>query len=82
MNWKSDITIYIKTDPEICMDRMIQRGRDCENNVTIEYLKKIHEKHEIMIKNLDNCYTVDGNRSYREVYDSVNQILKNLNIIS
>lgn len=80
MAWKSDATIYIKTDPHVCMDRMTKRGRNCENNVTLDYLKKIHEKHEIMINKLDNCYTVDGNRSYHEVYDDVSQILKKLNV--
>lgn len=81
MTWKSDITIYIKTDPEICMDRMIKRGRNCENNVTISYLKKVHEKHETMIKKIDNCYIVDGNRPYCEVYNEVSKILKKLNIM-
>lgn len=82
VSWKSDITIYIKTHPDICMDRMIKRGRNCENNVSIGYLKKIDEKHEKMIKEIGNCYIVDGNKSHSEVYDQVNAILQKLEILS
>lgn len=38
--------IYLKTDPEICYQRLIKRGRQEESGVTLEYIKGIHAKHE------------------------------------
>src|SRR5581483_8466138 len=38
--------IYLKTDPEVCYQRMLQRNRSEECTVTLDYLKMIHEKHE------------------------------------
>lgn len=38
--------IYLKTSPEICLDRLKHRGREEETGVTLEYLRQIHERHE------------------------------------
>ena len=38
--------VYIKTDPEICKNRIIKRNREGEN-VDIDYLKLCHYYHEI-----------------------------------
>lgn len=38
--------IYLQTDPEICYQRLIKRNRTEENNVSLDYLKLLHEKHE------------------------------------
>ena len=50
--------IYLKTDPEVCYKRLQKRNRKEETNVSLEYLKMIHEKHEdwlIKRKNLDDA---------------------------
>lgn len=38
--------IYLKTDPEVCYGRMKLRSRDEEAGVSLDYLTKIHDKHE------------------------------------
>jgi deoxyadenosine/deoxycytidine kinase len=38
--------IYLRTDPEICYDRLKMRARSEEAEVSLEYLKLLHEKHE------------------------------------
>jgi deoxyadenosine/deoxycytidine kinase len=38
--------IYLRTSPETCYERLKKRGRIEERNVTLEYLKTIHQKHE------------------------------------
>ncbi len=38
--------IYLQTDPEICYKRLLKRNRTEENLVPLEYIQKIHEKHE------------------------------------
>lgn len=87
LSWVPDIIIYIKTDPEKCMERMQQRNRKCEDNVPLDYLTKVHEKYEKMFDTgfiLKNIYTngkkcrfiiIDGNRNHDEVYQDVCKIV-------
>lgn len=81
--WVPDVVIYIRTDPEVSMERMQKRARECENGVPFEYLKAIHEKYEKMFKTdeyLEDIYTqgqkcklimIDGNQNSEEVYQEV-----------
>ena len=41
-----DICIYLKSDPEKCMERIHHRHRDCENAIPLEYVQNIHRLHE------------------------------------
>ena len=38
--------IYLKTDPEVCQERIRQRQRKGEDLITLEYLTKLAELHE------------------------------------
>lgn len=38
--------IYLQTDPLVCYKRILKRNRQEETNVSLEYLKLLHEKHE------------------------------------
>ena len=38
--------IYLRTPAEVCYERIIKRGRKEEESVTMDYLKRIEEKHE------------------------------------
>ena len=38
--------IYLRTDPEICYERLIKRNRSEESAVPLSYLKELHNKHE------------------------------------
>jgi deoxyadenosine/deoxycytidine kinase len=71
--------IYIKTDPEICHERIAKRARQGETVIPLEYLKECDKYHETMleiIKNTDvTIYTIDGNKKPEELY--TNKILCN-----
>lgn len=80
--WTPDIIIYIQTNPQISMERIKQRARECENDVPIEYIKAVHDKYEdIFVNNKNNLnlkckvITVDGNRSKEAVYADVLAII-------
>ena len=70
--------IYVKTDPEICYERIEKRNRDGEDNIPLEYLKSCNDYHDKMLdkENSDcvchNQLILDGN------YD----IYKNKNILN
>lgn len=38
--------IYLRTKPEVCYQRLIQRNRSEEVAITLDYLRLLHDKHE------------------------------------
>lgn len=46
MSTKPDGFIYLRTDPEICYERLQKRSRAEENTVSLDYIKYLHDKHE------------------------------------
>jgi deoxyadenosine/deoxycytidine kinase len=44
--WKPNGYIYLRSDPEKCLQRIIKRGRFAEKNMQLEYIQSIHELHE------------------------------------
>jgi deoxyadenosine/deoxycytidine kinase len=46
--------VYLKTQPEICLQRVNKRMRDGESTLSIEYLEKCHKYHTDMVAN-SNC---------------------------
>ena len=43
--------IYVRCSPEKCMERIHKRGRSVENNISLDYLKKLHNSHEEWLQN-------------------------------
>lgn len=56
-----DQFIYMRCPPEVCMDRLQQRNRDCESEVTISYLKDLHDLYETFVQKLER----DGQKVHR-----------------
>lgn len=42
--------VYVKTDPDICIQRIARRSRAGENVIPIEYLRECHAYHEKMME--------------------------------
>lgn len=43
---KVDLIVYLRTDPEVCMERLKRRGRHEESTVALSYLQTLHERYE------------------------------------
>lgn len=46
---KPDGFVYLRTNPEICFERLRKRDRLEEATVSLEYIKTIHQKHELWL---------------------------------
>lgn len=55
--------IYVKTNPNICYQRINKRKREEEKSIPLEYLQKCDEYHNIWLENNDNnnVLILDGN---------------------
>ncbi|MFH0898485.1 MAG: deoxynucleoside kinase [bacterium] len=41
--------IYLKADPEVCMQRVYKRGRLSEKSLSLDYIRQIHDRHEAFL---------------------------------
>lgn len=44
--WKPNGYIYLRSDPEKCLQRINKRGRFAEKNIQLDYIQSIHDLHE------------------------------------
>jgi deoxyadenosine/deoxycytidine kinase len=44
--WTSNAYIYLKSNPENCLDRIKKRGRNCEKDIESSYIEHLHNLHE------------------------------------
>jgi deoxyadenosine/deoxycytidine kinase len=58
--------IYVKTNPQICFDRIKQRSRTGESDIPLDYLTKCDTYHESMMKEVsvlsNKILTLNGNQ--------------------
>lgn len=73
---KPDLIIYLKTEPKICLDRIKTRSRLSESNITLDYLEKIHDRHEDCLK--DISWVIDGGSSMQSI---TNEVVKKIQIM-
>lgn len=80
--WEPDVVIYLKASPETCMERMNQRGRECESNVELAYIETIHRLYEKM---MDACQSkgkrvivVDAEQTSDVVFSQVEDAIRSI----
>lgn len=77
LSWNPDVLIYIATDPTVCVNRMKQRARECEKEVPLDYIQRIHKKYETMIANASfPVHIVNGNQEADQVFQDVKRIVE------
>jgi deoxyadenosine/deoxycytidine kinase len=52
---KIDKVIYLQTNPDKCLERISQRNRSEESNISYEYLVDLHKAHETWISQLSDA---------------------------
>ena len=79
--WKPNGYIYLRSDPDKCLQRINKRGRLAEKNITLEYIQQLHELHEKNYKeaqsNNMNIIAIDvENKSISDICSEI--LLSNL----
>lgn len=65
--------IYLKTDYNVCFERLKKRNRSEENLVEIDYLKNLQEKHDNWLLNSDvPILLLDGDNEFESNQDNLN----------
>jgi deoxyadenosine/deoxycytidine kinase len=71
--------LYLRTDPKICFERKLERNRNEERHVPLEYFETIHQKHDLWLnqktfthnKQIYEPIVIDGNETVEEVLETV-----------
>jgi deoxyadenosine/deoxycytidine kinase len=73
--------IYVKTDPQICFDRIIRRSRTGESGIPLDYLKNCDKYHDDMIVEMNHSklLQLDGNQ---DIFHNTSIILEWINQIN
>ncbi|KAI5639688.1 deoxynucleoside kinase domain-containing protein [Phthorimaea operculella] len=83
---QEDLIVYLRTTPEIALQRISSRKREGESSLTLSYLKQIHESHEAWLLegrmngeiNNTEVEIIDGNQNETEVLKDFFKILETL----
>ena len=67
--------IYLKTDPETALKRVIKRNRPGET-IPIDYLKDCHERHERWLQKCDDVLLLNGERDIDESFNDKLLVIK------
>ncbi len=73
--WSPDVHIYIRTNPEVCYERICSRTQTGDNGITLEYLNKLHEYYEEYIKTRTS-YVIDGHQDPEEIHKQIKEIIR------
>lgn len=66
--------IYIRTEPDVCFERIKKRARSSEELIPLEYLESLHKKHEEWLMSLDksNLVLLNGSKDFESNEDIFN----------
>lgn len=72
-----DLIIYLRAEPETCLERIRTRNRPEEQSITLDYLKQLNDRHEDWLAsktlmNQTSVLFVDANQSPERVYRDTN----------
>ncbi|MBS3054597.1 MAG: dTMP kinase [Candidatus Aenigmarchaeota archaeon] len=73
---KPDLTFFVDTQPEICMERIGKSRQHIELFEEIGKLKKIRENYLSLLREFPNSHIVNGNRKMEEIHKEIVAIIE------
>jgi len=70
-----DLTFILKVSPEVCMERIEERGKGTELFEKREKLEKVWQTYEILPNKFKNVYMIDGEKTKGEVFSRIKEIV-------
>jgi thymidylate kinase len=67
--------VYLRCEPEVSLERIKKRNRPGEENISLEYLKKLHKKHDEWLLNYKNVIVLDVNED--NTFETMKDAVKN-----
>lgn len=58
---KPEKFVYLRADPETCLKRIKYRARSGESTISLEYLQKLHDRHDVWLMDEPNVLVIDAN---------------------
>lgn len=72
--------IYLRTKPEICLERVRMRNRNAETTLTLSYLEQIHDKYENWLVNeiedKSIVDVIDANQDLEKIIQDIEEFLE------
>jgi deoxyadenosine/deoxycytidine kinase len=66
IGWNPDIYVYLRSSPEKCFERIQARNQTGDTEVTLEYLKQLHQQYEKFFSERPHVL-IDADRPFEEV---------------
>ena len=80
--WLPNVVVYLNCTPDICYERICKRNRNGEDTISLDYLKKVHNKYEQLYNSEINkkiiIITIDASKPPESVYESVMEQLNRI----
>ena len=71
--------IYLRAEPDISYSRIQKRNRKEEENIKIEYIKGVHQKHEEWLTDDPNVLVIDANNDLENNHSNIEILEKFIN---
>lgn len=70
--------IYVRTDPNICSERIQKRNRTGEGSIPISYLNNLHERHEKWLQPGEETFFFDGKLVSNKISNNTDSASNNI----
>lgn len=71
-----DKYIYLKASPEVCLERIKQRNREGEENITIDYLRRLDECHDKWLDEITSDNMLKVNTEVPLLINNITEFIK------
>jgi deoxyadenosine/deoxycytidine kinase len=72
--------IYLRCDPTVSYERIQKRNRSGESTISLDYLKKLHEKHEDWLLSSKNTLIINVNEDFENNPNKLQEMINKVKV--